>query len=176
MKQEIDPRLPRELVQQSALGGHMGGNAHRVPVFRACQQFNGILAACRRRLFGIVNPAFPDESLKDVVLIRVEETQEMNAVFRDRFKTAERIESDPARRAHKAGGVLDAVGVRDCDDLNVGFKAGFDDRPVVVIFRRESGRLVVPGEIGERIDLQGAAIEPRTVRKIHRGLPDRALF
>ena len=117
-----------------------------------------------------MNAALPNEPLKDVVFIRVEETQEMNAVFRDRFKTAERIESGIAGRAHKAGGVLDAVVVRDCDDLNAGFKAGFDDRPVVIVFRRKSARLVVRIEIGERVDLQDAAIEPRTVRKIHRGL------
>ena len=93
-------------------------------------------------------------ALKNVVFIRVEETQEMNAAFRDRFKTAESVELGIAGRARKAGGVLDAVVLRDRDDLNVGFKAGFDDRHVVVIFRRESGRLVVPGELFQnRVDI-----------------------
>ena len=62
--------------------------------------------------------------------------------------------------------MLDPVVICDRDDLNTDFKAGLDDRRIVFVFRSEGGRLLVCLKIGERIDLQGAAVEPRTVRKI----------
>ena len=66
--------------------------------------------------------------------------------------------------------MLDAVVIRDRDYLDADFKAGLDDRRVVFVFRSEGGRLLVRLKIGERIDLQGAAVEPGTVRKIECGL------
>ena len=64
----------------------------------------------------------------------------------------------------------DAVVIGDRDDLDADCEACFDDCLVVFVFRLERGRLLVPLKIGERIDLQGAAVESRTVRKIQCGL------
>lgn len=94
----------------------------------------------------------------------------MNAVLGDGFETAESKHSGGARSAHKACGVFDAVVIRDRDNLDSGFATGFDNRPVVFVFRREGGFPVVPFEIGEWVDLQGAVVKPCTVWKLQSGL------
>ena len=170
MGPDIDSRLSRELSQQSALGGDMGGDAHSAPGLCGFKQFGGVLGARRGRSICVENAAVPDKALQDAVLVRIEQAQEMNAVFRDGLETGERMEVRITRSAHEASRMLDAVVIRDRDDLDAGVEAGFDDRRVVFVFRSEGGRPPVPLKIGERIDLQGAAVEPRTVRKIQCGL------
>ena len=47
-------------------------------------------------------PQSPMKALQDIVLVRIEQAQEMNAVFRDGFETGERMEVRITRSAHEA--------------------------------------------------------------------------
>src|ERR1035437_8005456 len=141
----------------------MGRDANSAPAPGAVQQFQGILVACRRESVIVMDAAFSDEPFKAVVLVGIKQAEEMHPVFGRGLEPAEGEYSGGARRLHKFRGVLDAVMIRDGDNLDIQLKALLNDCRVVVGFVCKRGLLVMTPQIGEGVYLQGAAIEARAI-------------
>jgi hypothetical protein len=142
---------------------------HASPLLGTVQKFKAILLAYRGEILLIANAAIADKPLQETILVGIEKAKKMNAVLGNGFEAAKCKQACRTGSFHQADGLLNPVMVGDADDLDSGFLASCDDRGVVLLLSLELGLLVVPGQVGEGVYLQGASVEARAVRKFEAG-------
>ena len=148
----------------------MGGDYYGAPLPRRFQKLRGVQDTGWRGTIRLANAALSYEPLYPVVLVRVEQAEEVDAVLRYGLESAERPQARVAGGAHQCHGGLNAVVVGDRDDLDTVLEAGLYDSVVVLGLRFERRLLVMPLQVRERVDLQGATIEARAVGKLQRSM------
>ena len=116
-----------------------------------------------------MDTALTNEPFQHVVLVWIEQAQKMHAVLGHGFEAAECKQVRGSGSLHQPPGFVSPVVVRDPDNLDSYLVASINDGRVVFILVLERRRLVVPPQVGEWVDLQGAAVEPCTAGQ----LPER---
>ena len=111
-----------------------------------------------------MDTALPDISFEYAIRFgRIEQAEEVYSVFGDSLEALEGENASILCRPHQSRRILHSVVIGHGDDFNSLFLATSNHGGIVVRFVCKRGRLVMPKEIGEWVDLQRASIEARTI-------------
>jgi hypothetical protein len=116
-----------------------------------------------------MHAAVADIALQISVFAGVKQADKMHTVFRHRLEAAKGEDACLPGRLNEAGGVFDAIVICYRNNFDALLLTGRQKGRIVFGFVLKGGLLLVPSEIRERVNLQGAAIEPRPAWETQRG-------